>query len=91
MVPTLRAQKAELDRLEHVVSKLLAEGTADESAVSQAIERAEAQRGATNRTRTLMLFRMYRVLTPDQRVKLSAWHERSESEKRGSKDGASLP
>jgi Spy/CpxP family protein refolding chaperone len=91
VVPTLRSQKAELDRLEHVVSSLLAEGNADESKVSQAIERAEAQRGATNRTRMLMLFRMYRVLTPEQRVKLSAWHERSEQEKKGSKDGAGLP
>jgi Spy/CpxP family protein refolding chaperone len=82
MLPELRTGKANLDRLERHVSQLLAGGSADETAFAQALEQVEAARGTLNKTRTLMLFRMYRVLSPDQRVKLRAIHERVESERR---------
>lgn len=81
-LPKLRAEKSELDRLEAEVARLLSAGAPDENAVSQAVDRAEAARGVCNRTRTMMLFRMYRVLTPDQRVKLRAYHDRLERERR---------
>jgi Spy/CpxP family protein refolding chaperone len=82
VLPQLRAAKTELDRLEQRVSQLLAEGTADEATFAQALERVEAARGTLNKTRTLMLFRMYKILSPDQRVKLRAIHERVETERR---------
>jgi Spy/CpxP family protein refolding chaperone len=82
VLPQLRVAKADLDQLERRVSQLLAEGTADEATFGQALERVEAARGALNKTRTLMLFRMYRVLSPEQRVKLRAIHERVEQERR---------
>lgn len=81
-LPRLRTEKAELDRLEAEVARLLSAGAPDESAVSQAVDKAEAARSVCNRTRTMMLFRMYRLLSPDQRVKLRTYHERLERERR---------
>ena len=77
VVPDLKAQKQELDRAERELSTLLAEGAVDEAVIAQAIDRAEARRAVLNKSRTLMLFRMYRVLSPEQRVKLQSYHERS--------------
>jgi Spy/CpxP family protein refolding chaperone len=81
-LPRLRAEKAELDRLEREVSRVLSSVTPDEAAVSQAVDRAEAARSVCNRTRTMMLFGMYRVLTPEQRARLRTYHDRLERERR---------
>ena len=75
-LPKLRAAKQELDRYERDLSRLIADGTADESVVAQQIDRLEAARSNMSKMRTLMLFRMHRVLTPEQRAKLNALHER---------------
>lgn len=79
--PALQAAKADLDRLEAELSRLIGEGTATESKVLQQIDRVEASRSAMGRTRSLMLFRMHRLLTADQRVKLKALYEAVEREK----------
>jgi Spy/CpxP family protein refolding chaperone len=73
--PALQASKADLDRLEAELSKMIAEGTSNEVKVLQQIDRVEASRSAMGRTRSLMLYRMHRLLTPDQRVKLKVVHE----------------
>ena len=73
--PALKAAKEELDRLETELSQLIAEGTAEESKIVHKIERVEASRNQLGRTRSLMLYRMYRALDPDQRAKLKALHE----------------
>jgi Spy/CpxP family protein refolding chaperone len=79
--PALRAAKADLDRLETELSQLIAEGTASEAKVLQQIDRVEASRSAMGRTRSLMLYRMHRLLSSDQRVKLKALYEAVEREK----------
>lgn len=79
--PALHAAKADLDRLETELSQLIAEGTASEAKVLQQIDRVEASRSAMGRTRSLMLYRMHRLLTADQRVKLKALYEAVEREK----------
>ena len=79
--PALHAAKADLDRLETELSQLIAEGTAGEAKVLQQIDRVEASRSAMGRTRSLMLYRMHRLLTADQRVKLKALYEAVEREK----------
>lgn len=79
--PALQAAKADLDRLETELSQLIAEGTATESRVLQQIDRVEASRSAMGRTRSLMLYRMHRLLSADQRVKLKALYEAVEREK----------
>ena len=79
--PALHAAKADLDRLETELSQLIAEGTASEAKVLQQIDRVEASRSAMGRTRSLMLYRMHRLLSSDQRVKLKALYEAVEREK----------
>ncbi len=79
--PALHAAKADLDRLETELSHLIGEGTASEARVLQHIDRVEASRSAMGRTRSLMLYRMHRLLTSDQRVKLKALYEAVEREK----------
>lgn len=78
LLPRLRGEKEVLDWESAALSKLMVDG-ATEKAIGPAIERVEAARAAVSKTRTWMLVRMYRVLTPDQRVKLQAKHERRDS------------
>lgn len=79
--PALHAAKSDLDRLEAELSTLIAEGAASEAKVLQQIDRVEASRSAMGRTRSLMLYRMHRLLTADQRVKLKALYDAVEREK----------
>ena len=79
----LQAHKANLDRLEDELSAMIAEGVATEAQVVQQIDRVEASRSAMGRARSLMLYRMHRVLTPEQRIRLKALHKEWEREKPG--------
>ncbi len=79
--PTLRAQKDALERREDKLSKVIADPKSDEPAVLQASERVEAARNELSKTRTLMLFRMRRILTDEQNVKMKQIHERDKAEK----------
>jgi Spy/CpxP family protein refolding chaperone len=83
-LPVLRDAKRELDQQEAELSRLIAEGTSDEAAVAQLVDRVESKRGEMSKARTLMLYRMHRVLTPEQRVKLKALHDRERRERRDS-------
>src|SRR5262245_20662302 len=81
--PTLRAQKQAVDRREEKLSKVIQYPKSDEPAVLQAIDRLEASRSELSRTRNLMLFRIHRVLTPEQDAKIREMfnHDRAEREK----------
>ena len=94
-MPLLRAQKEAFDRREEKLSKVIADPKSDEAAVVQASDRLEAARNEMGRTRTLMFFRIRRVLSDEQHLKLNALHEhdRNERERRerkgkGQHDGA---
>jgi protein CpxP len=89
--PSLEGCKTDLDRLDTELSKLIAEGTAGETMIIQQIDRVEASRSALGRARSLMLYRMYRVLTPDQRVKLKALSETVEKEQQAVPKAAPPP
>jgi Spy/CpxP family protein refolding chaperone len=83
----LRAAKAELDRQEAALDRLLTDRTADEAQVVAAIDRVEAARSELGRTRALMLFRMHRLLTPEQVARLKAIHDKDKrSEDRDNTD-----
>jgi Spy/CpxP family protein refolding chaperone len=86
--PQLRGQKAELDRLEKQVSDLLSGPGMSEAEFLAAIDRAEAVRGSLNKSRMLMLFRMRRVLSSDQRLRLRLIHERDEQARRERRPGS---
>jgi Spy/CpxP family protein refolding chaperone len=79
--PALQAAKADLDRLETELSAVIADGTAPEAKVLHQIDKVEASRCVMGRARSLMLYRMHRVLSPEQRVKLKALYEAVEREK----------
>jgi Spy/CpxP family protein refolding chaperone len=79
---TLRAQKDALDSLESKLTKVINDSTADEVKVLSVVERVEASRAELSKTRTLMIFRMRRILTEDQNVKMKALHEQWERERR---------
>jgi Spy/CpxP family protein refolding chaperone len=78
--PTLRNQKRTLDQAEGAL-ELLVEAGDDDAAVMQQVEVVEAKRAELSKSRTMMLLRMRRVLTADQRTKLAALHEARERER----------
>ena len=81
-LPGLRAAKDELDMLDEAVAKLIKEGTADIGVVSRQVGQAEQARANLTTKRTVMLYRMHRLLTPEQRIKLDAMFARREAERR---------
>jgi Spy/CpxP family protein refolding chaperone len=60
-----------LDALQMQLNEMLERADLDDAHAEQLIERVETARVKRNTARTRVLLRMYRVLTPDQRVKLA--------------------
>lgn len=83
MLPRMKADKEELDRLEAGLSKLMAEASVDEITLSQEIDRVEAARARASKTRLIMLYRMHRLLAPEQRQKLEVMYQRMKQERHG--------
>lgn len=81
--PAMRSQKATLDRLQSEFSKVVADGTADEQTARDVMSRVEAARSELGLTRAVMLYRMRRILTSDQHVKLQVLFDERERERRG--------
>jgi Spy/CpxP family protein refolding chaperone len=79
--PLIRAQKQAVDRREEKLSKVITDPKSDEAAVLQATDRLELARNELTRTRTLMLFRIRRVLDDTQLVKLNAMHDHDRNER----------
>jgi Spy/CpxP family protein refolding chaperone len=80
-VPRLRQLKDQLDDLEKNLSKMIRERAADDSTIAAAVDRVEATRSELNKARTLMLYRMHRVLTAEQNDKLRAMLDRGHRDK----------
>jgi Spy/CpxP family protein refolding chaperone len=83
-IPKLRELRERLDQLEAQLSQMILDASADEATVMAQIDKVENTRAEANKARTQMLYRMNRVLTPDQRVKLKAMHDQREASRRGS-------
>lgn len=81
-IPALRAAKEELDKQDDAVAKLIKEGTADIAVVSKQVGQAEQLRASLTSQRTVMLYKMHRLLTPEQRVKLDAMFAQREADRR---------
>jgi Spy/CpxP family protein refolding chaperone len=79
--PMLRAQKQAIDRREEKLSKVIQDPKSDEPMLLQATDRLEAARNELSRTRTLMLFRIRRVLTEEQNTKINAMHAKDRAER----------
>ena len=85
--PTLRAQKRALDKLEDELSKMVREARVEEPEVEAFVVRVEAARADLSKTRTLMFFRMHRILSPEQNIKLDQLFDQMEKERRGKGHG----
>lgn len=83
-LPKLREAREQLEKLEAALSLLLARNDGDEAAISAQIDRVEAVRTEGNKARTLMIYRMHKVLTVEQRAKVKAMMDRRDGGRRGS-------
>ena len=81
-LPGLRAAKDELDQMDEAVAKLVKDSTADVAVVAKQVAQAEQARASLTTQRTIMLFRMHRLLTSEQRTKLDEMFARREAERR---------
>ena len=75
----LRQEWDELSKLEAKLSRLI-QGDADEAVLTRQIDSVETARAGANKTRSLMLVQMLKVLTPDQRTRFTALHDKWERE-----------
>ena len=81
--PALRAQQRALSMLEHELEKLVKEARVEESEVDIFVGKVEAARADLAKTRTMMIYRMRRILSGEQHTKLQALFEQREKERRG--------
>ena len=73
---TLPKQRESMRRLyseQMTLSQLIGDMTVQEIDVTRQIDRVEVTRSELSKTRTLMVFRMYRVLSAAQRETLDEW------------------
>ena len=85
-IPQQRETRRQLDHMEKALEKMIEEGTADVATIAQQVEKVEELRAQANKTRTVLLYRMHRVLTAEQRAKVQALVERREAERRRQSD-----
>lgn len=82
MFPPQRAKAREADRLEDELSKILKDATADVAMVAAKVEHLEKLHAERRAMRTMMLYRINQVLTPDQRVRLENFLKKREANRR---------
>jgi Spy/CpxP family protein refolding chaperone len=80
--PKQREKWHELEKLEDALAQTIKDSTADVAAVSAQVEKVERLRAEANATRTVMIYRMHLLLTPEQREKVDAMRKRMEEERR---------
>jgi Spy/CpxP family protein refolding chaperone len=73
----------DLNRLEEQLSNLISGNDVTEAQLIKQADQVEALRGSLSKARTLMLFRMRRVLSAEQRAKLVEIQKAQERERRG--------
>ena len=81
-LPKLRETREKLMKLEEELTRLTNDNSADEAAVIAKIDAVEAARADGNRRRTAMIYRMHKVLTPEQRAKVKAMFESRDQQRR---------
>ncbi|HSC26407.1 MAG TPA: Spy/CpxP family protein refolding chaperone [Vicinamibacterales bacterium] len=84
-LPELRAKSRELDRLEKALSKTM-EGVIDVATLTREVDRVEKLRAEMTTTRTVMLYRIRQVLSPEQRPKMEALRARRAEARRKQAD-----
>ena len=74
----MRPAYEEFSRQENLLSALIEKADATEVEVMRQADQVESLRAELGKARTLMLFRVDRVLTPEQRVRLKELHNSRE-------------
>ena len=77
-LPTLKVQKTALDDAEEKFERLVERG--DDNQVMEQVNLVEAARADLNKTRTLMLLGMRKVLTRDQWARFTALHQAAQNQ-----------
>lgn len=77
----MKASYEELGRREEQLSSLVNGPDTTEADVVREVEQVEAVRGELNKVRTVTLYRMHRVLSPEQRLKLNEMRRARERER----------
>ena len=80
--PKQREKYDELHKLEEALAKTIKENTADVAVVEKQVDKVEKLRAETSATRTMMIYRMHLLLTPEQREKVDAMLKRFEEERK---------
>ena len=83
-LPALRRHKDALDKAEADFNQMIE--VSDDAQVMAQVGVVEAARSELNKARTMMLLRMRRVLTPDQRVKFVVMQQQTRDRRRGGDD-----
>jgi len=86
-LPSLREAREKLAKMDDTLSKMIADGV-DEAKVIAQIELVENTRAEANKARTLMIYRMNKVLKPEQRAKVKAMFEQNDPNRRGGRPGS---
>ena len=82
--PILRKQKEALDKSEADFNQMVE--ASDDAQVMAQVGVVEAARSELNKSRTMMLLRMRRVLTPDQRVKFVTLQQQTRNRRDGDRN-----
>lgn len=85
--PELRAQQRALSMLEDELSKLVQQAKVDEPELDHFVGKVESARAELAKTRTMMIYRIRRILTMEQHAKLQKLFEQREKERRGKGHG----
>lgn len=84
MFPPQRAKYREAEKIESELSKVMKDYSADAETLRAQVERMEQLHAERRALRTIMLYRINQLLTPEQRVKLDAFNKRREASRRRS-------
>ena len=82
--PGIREARTKLEKLEEILEQLTRDDSTDEAKIVVQIDQVEQMRAETNKRRTLMIYRMNKILRPDQRAKVRAYYEGPQPPKRDS-------
>lgn len=80
----LRALREELEKREALLTQAMNEKRPNMTTITEQIDRVGAIHAEMYRTRTLMVFRMDRVLSADQRTRLRAMIDKADADRRKS-------
>jgi Spy/CpxP family protein refolding chaperone len=85
-MPQQQERRHQIEQLEEALSSTIKEHTADVPTVTQQVEKLERLRAEANTVRTVMLYRMALVLTPEQRVKVDEMRKRRDEARKKESD-----